>query len=142
MNKNIILIAFFTLLISSCGKNSNTVIEGNLRNAERNALTIEYLNINNTVMLDSIRIKKNGDFKFKILVEQPGIYILKNEDGKIINLLITPGENISIDGDYQEMDKKYSVKGSPESENIRLLVEKLTDTRSKLKLLDASYRDN
>lgn len=142
MNKNIIILAFFTLLIVSCGKNSNTVIEGKLRNAERKSLTIEYLNINNTVMLDSIRVKKNGDFRFKILVEQPGIYILKNESGKIINLLITPGEKISIDGDYQEMDKKYTVKGSPESENIRLLVEKLTDTRSKLKALDASYREN
>lgn len=142
MNKNIIILAFFTLLIGSCGKSSNTVIEGKLTNAERKALTIEYLNINNTVMLDSIRIKKNGDFRFKILVEQPGIYILKNESGKIINLLITPGEKISIDGDYKEMDKKYTVKGSHESENIRQLVEKLTDTRSKLKALDAGYREN
>ncbi len=142
MNKNIIILAFFTLFVYSCGKNSNTVIEGKLRKAERSALTIEYLNINNTIVLDSIRIKKDGGFKFKIPVKEPGIYILKSETGKIISLLLSPGEKITIDGDYLEMDKKYSVIGSPESENIRQLVEKLTETRSNLKNLDIKYREN
>jgi len=116
-------------------------VEGKLRNAEKNSIKLEYLDISNTRLIDSINVKGDGSFRFKVFAEQPGIYILKSETGKIINLLISPGEKIKIDGDYQDFDKKYSVMGSPESEYVRQLVERLNDTRSKLKVLDAAYRE-
>jgi peroxiredoxin len=137
------LVLFCTVLIliaTSCKNRPNVCVEGKLRYAEKGSLNLEYLDINKTRLIDSIRVKKDGNFRFKIFVEQPALYILKNENGKIINLLISPGENVKIDGDYKEFDKNYSVTGSPDSEFIRQLVEKLADTRNQLKLLDGTYK--
>jgi peroxiredoxin len=124
----------------SCKDRPNAVVEGKLRNADKNFIKLEYLDANKTILIDSLGIKRDGSFRFKTLVRQPGLYILRTENGKIINLLISAGEKIRIDGDYKDFDKKYSVSGSSESEYIRQLVEKLNDTRSQLKNLDETYR--
>jgi peroxiredoxin len=131
-----------TLIAVSCKNRPNSVVEGKLRNSEKNSLKLEYLNINKTQLIDSIRINKDGSFRFKLFIEQPGLYIIKSENGKIINLLISLGEKIKIDADYLEIDKKYSISGSPDSEFLRQLVEKLSDTRNQLKVLDATYRNS
>jgi peroxiredoxin len=136
-----VLLAIMALIAFSCKNRPNSVVEGKLRNSEKNSLKLEYLNINKTQLVDSIRLDKDGSFRFKLFIEQPGLYILKSENGKIINLLISPGEKVKIDGDYLELDKKYSIIGSPDSEFIRQLVEKLTDTRNQLKMLDGKYRN-
>ncbi len=134
-----IIFIITALMAVSCKDKPHAIVEGTFRNAERKTLKLEYLNINITNVIDSIQVKRDGSFRLSVLVEQPGLYILKNENGKIINLIISPGEKIKIEGDYQEFDKNYSVIGSPDSEFIRQLVEKLTDTRNHLKELDASY---
>jgi peroxiredoxin len=140
VNKIILYILVIALMVwGSCKNRPNTVVEGTLRNAEKKYLKLEYLNINKTELLDSVPVKKDGRFRISGLIEQAGLYILKNESGKIINLIISPGEKIKIEGDYMEFDKDYTVTGSPESEFIRLLVEKLNDTRNHLKELDANY---
>ena len=136
---------YFLLLIcaiipASCKNKPNTSIEGNFRSAENKVLMLEYLNINQSELIDSLGIKRNGNFKFKIFVDQPGIYTLRNENGKIINLLISAGEKLTVKGGYNEFDKDYSVVGSPDSEFLRLLAQKLSDTRNQLKLLDETYK--
>ena len=138
MNKLILILAVSAFIASSCSNRPNTIVEGNLQNAEKSSLRLEQLDINKTRVIDSLQIKGDGSFRFKVYVEEPGLYILKSEAGKIINLLVTAGEKIKIDGDYLDMDKKYSVIGSPESEFVRQLVEKLTDTRGKLKTLEGN----
>jgi len=139
--KKILFISFtvFLLFSLSCKNRPNTVVEGKLSNSGKKFLKLEYLNINQTRAVDSIIIKKDGSFRFSVLVEQPGLYILKNENGKIINLIISPGEKIKVEGDYQDFDKNYRVNGSRDSEYLRQLVEKLTDTRYRLKELDQQY---
>jgi len=140
VNKNILSILVILVLVSgSCKNRPNTVVEGTLRNAEKKYLKLEYLNVNKTELLDSVQVKKDGRFRLSVLIEHPGLYILKNESGKIINLIIAPGEKIKIDADYLEFDKNYSVVGSTDSEFIRQLVEKLSDTRNRLKELDSNY---
>jgi peroxiredoxin len=141
VNKRLLPIYTILILVAvSCKNRPNACVEGNFRYAEKGSLNLEYFDINKTRLIDSIRIKKDGNFRFRFFVEQPALYILKNDNGKIINLLISPGEKVKINGDYKELDKNYSVTGSPDSEFIRQLVEKLTDTRNQLKLLDGTYR--
>lgn len=138
------VIAVFLVILSlglffSCQDHKNVIIQGNLREGSGNSIRLEYLDVNKTIPLDSVEIRKNGDFRFRTEIKQPGLYILKNNGGKIINLLISPGEFISIEGNYPDMDRNYTVKGSPDSEHIRQLVEKLNDTREQLRKLDAGY---
>ncbi len=133
-----ILIALFSV---SCKNRPNTIVEGKFRNAGKSFVKLEFLDINKTILIDSAGLKKDGSFRFKILADQPGIYILKNEKGKIINLLLSPGEKVKIESDYGIFEKDYSVMGSSESELIRQLVEKLSDTRGQIKTLESEYKD-
>jgi peroxiredoxin len=135
MRKLIFLTLIFTLSLSSCKRN-NTFIEGNIKMGAKKMLYLDYLNINKTESIDSLKIKKNGLFKFSINIDSPGIYLLRNDKGDLISLLPHPGEKLIIETNYDNFDKLYSVSGSKESEYIRQLVEKLNDTRERLKKLD------
>jgi peroxiredoxin len=135
MRKHLILILILTLSISSCKKN-NTFIEGTVKMGDKKMLYLDYLNINKTETIDSMKIKRNGLFGFSINLEYPGIYLLRNDKGEIISLLPHPGEKLWVETNYDNFDKLYSVSGSKESEYIRQLVEKLNDTRDRLNKLD------
>ena len=51
---------------------------------------------------------------------------------RLINLLLSPGEKVNVQADYGDLNHGYTVSGSKESEYIRQLVEKITDTRDRL----------
>jgi len=139
------------LLFQSCAENepyyskagfsgeNRITIAGEINNADREMVYLEYLNINKTIGLDSLRTKKDGSFSFRFKSEYPGIYILRNSENKIINLLPHPGEELFIKTSLDNFDTDYTVSGSPESEHLRQLVMKLKDTRKKLNKLDDAY---
>ena len=139
MKRIIYYLLFTSLLISSCSERPNIKIEGSIHGAEKNLLYLDFLNINKTEIVDSVKIKKDGSFKFSFYSEYPGIYLLRNELGQIVNLLPYPGDNLTIEADYTKFSSSYSVSGSNESEYLRQLVEKLGDTRGKLDELDNDY---
>ena len=64
-------------------------------------------------------------FSFKTKLEEPELYILKYEQGEILNLLLSPGEKVSISTTIRIIWKRIRGDGSEESENIRFLVEHL-----------------
>lgn len=139
MKRIIYFLLFTSLLMTSCSERPNIKIEGTIHGAEKKKLYLDFLNINKTETIDSLKIKKNGSFKFSFYSEYPGIYLLRNEAGQIVNLLPFPGDNLTIEADYAKFGSTYSVSGSKESEYLRQLVEKLDDTREKLGELDKAY---
>ena len=102
-------------------------------------LYLDYLKVNKTEPMDSVKISRDGSFSFSFHSPHPGIYLLRSESGKLINLLPHPGENLTITADYEEFSRNYTVAGSEESEYLRQLVSKIQDTRDKLTQLDNVY---
>ncbi len=132
-------IIFISLILSSCKEKDNIIINGTIDNGARKMLYLDYLKINKTETLDSTRIKRDRTFSFSLYSEHPGIYILRNSAGKIINLLPFPGEELTIMANYDDFSNNYTVAGSRESEYLRQLVTKIKDTREKLEKLDNAY---
>lgn len=123
----------FFLLLTGIGCSRNNVsIRGSVEDGDGNTISLERLDVNRTTFIDSVSIGKGGDFSIKTFLEEPELFILRYNNGEIVNLLISPGENINISSKAGSFGKGYSVKGSEESENIRILVENLNHTRSKL----------
>lgn len=133
--------SFILLLIlsASCFRRSNITISGSIEHGAKQMIYLDYLEINKTVAIDSTRVKKDDSFSFKFYTEHPGIYILRTKEGKIINLLPSPGEELRILTEYEHFSTDYTVAGSKESEYLRQLVTKLQDTRHRLKKLDDAY---
>ncbi len=139
-----ILVALIIGFAGFACKSNRTEISGLISGGEGAKLTLERLDVNRTSLIDSIEIDKNGSFTLKLGLEEPELYILKSETGDIMNLLVTPGEKISIKTSYDTFGSAYSISGSEESEGIRLLVEQLEQTRrdlDSLQLVAASIGD-
>ena len=111
---------------------TRTEISGLIRGGEGLNLTLERLDVYQTSLIDSVKIGKNGSFAIKFRLEEPELYILKSEKGEIINLLVSPGEKISIESSYDSFGSGYTLSGSEESEGIRMLVKQLEMTRKDL----------
>jgi len=122
----IILVAGF-----ACTRHS-TEIMGLVEGGNDQTITLERLDVNRTSVIDSVDINKDGSFTFKTTLEEPELYIIKNEQGDIVNLLLAPGEKVSISTTAESFGTGYQVDGSDESNMIRLLVEHLTNTRNAL----------
>lgn len=125
--------AFLLLLLtgSACNRN-NVSIEGSVAEGEGQTITLERLDGNRTSLLDSTTIGKGDRFTIGTNIEEAELFVLRYSNGEIVNLLISPGENISLSTKAESFGKGYDVEGSEESENIRILVERLDKTRFKI----------
>lgn len=115
----------------ACTSNQ-TEISGHVTGGEDLNLTLERLDVYQTSLVDSLKIGKDGSFSIKLKLEEPELYILKSEKGDIINLLLSPGEKLSIESSYDAFGDGYTLSGSDESEGIQRLVEQLEMTRKDL----------
>jgi peroxiredoxin len=116
-------------MMIGCTGNHTVRISGTVKDGQGSSILLQQLNGNRIMGLDSTEIGKNQTFKFKTSLEYPELLILKSEDGKIINLMPSPGESVYVETSISEFGTGYSVKGSPDSEKIRELVIRASDTR-------------
>lgn len=125
----VLLLLFLTGM--ACNR-SNVRIQGTVEEGEGKLITLERLDVNRTTVVDSTTIAKDGSFAMTTNLEETELFVLRYGDGGLINLMISPGEKISLRTGSQSFATEYSLKGSEESENIRLLVQQLNTTRSRL----------
>ena len=137
MYRSIKSLVVWVLLFVVVGCSSNrTEIRGFVSGGEEQLLTLERLDVNRTSLVDSVRVKANDSFLFSTRLEEPELFVIKNQEGKLINLLLSPGEKVQIQTSHDSFGKPYRVEGSQESEGIRILVEHLDQTRRKLDSLN------
>lgn len=138
MNRSIpyIIVLLVALAGFSC-KGTRTEINGVIRGGEELKLTLERLDVNRTFLVDSVLTSKDGSFSIKLALEEPELYILRNQEGALINLLVFPGDQITIKSSQDAFGSAYEIIGSEESEGIRRLVEQLELTRHTMDSLQA-----
>lgn len=119
------------IAVYGCGS-PKSEIAGVVTGGEGQNLVLEKLNVNQTSVVDSVMLDEDGSFSMKVDLDAPELMILKNPEGDIINLLVTPGEQISIKTSNESFGQGYMIDGSEESEGIRILVEHLHKTRFEL----------
>jgi hypothetical protein len=126
-----ILLVAILLAGISCSR-KRTEITGVIEGASEETLTLERLDVNRTTVIDSVQTDQSGVFTIRIKQEEPALYILKNAHGELINFLLSPGEQTTVQTSADSFGTSYEVTGSEESERIRMLVEHLNKTRNDL----------
>jgi len=121
----------------SCNRNRVT-IDGTVDGGGGTHIYFERLDVNRTVLVDSVEAGINGSFSISAGVEEPELFLLRNIRGDMINLLLFPGDRITVETSMDDFGTGYRVEGSPESENIRELVEHLDNTREVLDSLETA----
>ncbi|MDO5571501.1 MAG: TlpA disulfide reductase family protein [Bacteroidales bacterium] len=139
--KRIIFFSTLCLLLASCSKDKQFVIEGKI--ADANGKTIYLLNsgMSNNSIIDSVKIKENGDFKFRQkAVATPDFFNLKI-DNQTITLAVDSCETIKVDANANNLFSSYKVQNSPESEKIRTIISFGTELKGQLQKFDKLYID-
>ncbi|MBP8023516.1 MAG: DUF4369 domain-containing protein [Paludibacter sp.] len=124
---------FFILLpaIVGCSQQGKFKIEGEVTDAEGKMLYIEQTGLLKTVALDSVKLKADGAYKFKLASpEYPEFYRLRVED-KVINFAIDSTEHLVIKAAFKNFATGYSVEGSEMNLQIKELRQSLSFIQAK-----------
>lgn len=144
MMKNIkrsAMLAVLVLLAASCNNSDSIIIKGRYPGQGHDYLYINRVNLENPVPVDSARISRRGNFRFRIEAEEPAFYTLGFDNNEFITVVAEPGDRISLDFNAGRMQNGYTVSGSTESEKVRQLDKKLGQTLLTLDSISEEYRE-
>lgn len=132
LRKAITGVLLAALIMTGCKNEDRITVEGSYPDGKGALLKLEMLNIAEKQFIDSVRVDKKGSFEFNFELAGPELVLLQNDTGEVISLLVHPGDEIRVDIPQESFNEGYSLTGSDESEKIRMLAEKMEDTRSRL----------
>lgn len=124
--KKLLCIAIVTLLICACSTPTPKIL-GNISGAEGKTIYLYELTLGNTQIIDSVKLKSDGRFTFKLKsTEYPELYRL-NIDNKQLILAVDSTETILINTTFD--DFAYTqVEGSDNTNAITALRVSLRET--------------
>lgn len=137
MFKNILFPVLAVVCFVSC-KQYNTTIEGEIRDAGKQKVYLEQVNVDRILTTDSTRTDKKGKFSFGISVNEPIFYNLRVGNERI-TLLAEPDKKIVLNGALEGLGNNYWVEGSEGSLWIKLLNFQLNSTKTALDSLKKVY---
>lgn len=98
------------------------MIEGEIKNGSDLLITIDLMNPNEFVSVDSVRCDANGKFAFSFPGVGLNFYSLKYTDDGYITVIAEPGDKIYIKGNAESI-YPYEIIGSEASDLLRELAE-------------------
>jgi len=141
MKRTGIVITILVLVTISCVNKQEVIITGIYPGDRSEYLYVNKLNLNVPVFIDSTKINKQGNFKLKIDIDEPGFYTLGFSNVEFVTILAEPGNRINIEFKGQRLQNDYTVTGSEESEKVRILDNKLGRTIIALDSLSNVYQE-
>jgi len=137
---HILLAISVTGLLISCSWKNQFTVKGTINDGHKKVLYFENVSATNVIILDSVKINKSGSYKFKHnSPEAPDFYRLRLNH-QFINFSVDSTEIITINSDTLNFAKSYTVEGSYESENIKLLTFLQLKTSEIFNQLQKQYR--
>jgi peroxiredoxin len=137
-----ILLLLIPVLIIGCNKQGSIKINGTVPDSEGKYIFLERIEINTPIILDSVKIRKSGNFKFEVPVSEPDFYQLRFSTGNFISLLGVPGENINLKFMSGNLSSEYEVTGSEGSILVQQLDVQLRSTLHEMDSITELYRNN
>jgi cytochrome oxidase Cu insertion factor (SCO1/SenC/PrrC family) len=114
--------AFYFLIVLfvmfACGKKANFTISGQLIGGAGKTIYFNKIIISDQIRFDSVKLDKEGKFKFEGKTSSPVFYQLKLSKNSFVTLLVDSAENAFIKGSYKNFTRDYKVSGSIGSENL------------------------
>jgi len=121
MRKFISFSIIMILVLTGCTRKSSFVVKGEIDHAEGKVLYFERFGLSSTSLLDSVKLNKEGTFKFKTeVLPAPEFYRLRI-DKRFIHLAVDSARTVTIKADGSNFGKDYTVTGSKPCELIRAL---------------------
>ncbi len=139
MFRKISAVLLALVILTGCSQKDGFRINGKLKDHAGDYIKIKRVDVNISVLLDSIKITDIGSFKLRIKASQPDFYEVGLSDADYITLLAAPGENITVDFRGKYLSRDYYVSGSPGTSKIIMLDSALAITKKRIEELRTRY---
>ena len=116
-------------------------IEGKLTNCTSSKVYFEEIDVYLTKAIDSVKLKKNGKFRFSDNSRFPRFYQLRMMEEGTIQLLMEPGEKAIIRADCKDFQNSLEIKGSEGSVLVNEIVFALSKTIDNLDSVNNIYEN-
>lgn len=136
------LVIFVAILYSCKEKGENFVVKYNPETVENRMMYLSRRTLSGTVKIDSALPGKSGTYSLKGYTQIPDFFIIFFQQGQYINLIIHPGDQISITGDPAAFDHQYFVEGSKDSRLVQKMVSRQAVTLREITELSMEYENS
>ena len=137
--KKILVIIITVFMVAGCRNMDSFTISGKISDPQKKNIVLNRVEVDRLVFIDSIKVKGNGSFRFRLKAEHPDFYQIGYPDTDFITLLAAPGEKISMTFRGKNTSGDYEVTGSKGSEDVRMLDLRLAEGKRKLDSLRTVY---
>lgn len=139
-----ILFFFLTLtfLLTGC-KDKSFHISGKLNNSVKGGfLYLREVQNGKVATFDSLQLDEKGEFRFEGEIEIPTFYVLTASEMSFLMILAEPGDKITINADYNNLNEPESISGSDGTQKMIDYNKALKNTINKLVGLREVYLQN
>ena len=132
------LLALVLVGMSACENGPKFKVQGEVADAENKTIYLEASGLEGIVLLDSVKLKANGNFSLAgARPEIPEFYRLRM-DGKVINFVVDSTETVSIKAEAAKFDTDYTIYGAERNQKIKELVLLQAELQQKVDKLSQS----
>lgn len=134
-----LLLLSLLIVAISCNNSEKIRISGKYNGNREGSLYLTRVDIDRQVFIDSVKPGRTGDFTFNLESRQTDYYNLGFNNSEYITLIASPGDRIDLSFNGSRLQDDYTVKGSTESEKVKLLDMRLSEARTQLDSLRNLY---
>ena len=124
-------------VFAACDNKPKFLIEGQITDAADSVLYLEANTLDGVKLVDSVRLKADGDFRFRqaVLTESPEFYMLRIGTDRI-SFSVDSTENITIRAALPGMSQNYTVEGNESSVKIQEICRMQQRVQQRIVLLE------
>lgn len=139
---NFLIICFICAIFCGCQPSDTFTVKGVVAGAAGQTLYLENTGLSDITVLDSLKLKSDGKFKFKQpRPKYPDFYRLKLKNQRI-HFSVDSIETITFTADAHNFATSYTVEGSENSKAFKEITLAQLDANQELKKLRDSYGMN
>jgi hypothetical protein len=115
--RNIISATTILLVIASCQHpdGGQVIVSGSLADADRFKLVLQEMDTKAIRSIDSVILDHGGKFDFIFNVSEPGFWLLRSPEGKVMVLLLNAGDRVELSGSAGDFPDNVILKGPEEA---------------------------
>ncbi len=125
MRYQLIIFLVLCFLLACHQKKINFSINGNIDNGVNKKIYLKKLGQEKDSIVDSLKISDDGSFSFSGYTDNKSFFSLSLSNDESVNLIVSPGDDIRIKGQWGDFSDSYNVAGSRESECLEMIHDKM-----------------
>ena len=119
--RRLLFFLLILLLMVSCrlARESNTSVGGNIGRASGRLLKLEEVGPGNSITLDSVILDESGNFTFRFVLKETGLYLLSLTGNNRLVLELRPGDTLRITSSDGSKLQDAMITGSVSSSDMK-----------------------